>query len=81
MKPFVIICGLVCIQTMIFDMSDMIDFPVVLFRPNFMLLSEEHLMKTHKNQWLLSTLFLPAIPWEPRTKAHPMVQEVQTPSQ
>jgi hypothetical protein len=28
------------------------DFSVVLFRPNFMLASEEHPMKAHKNQWL-----------------------------
>ncbi len=26
------------------------DFSVVLFRPNFMLASEEHSMKVHKNQ-------------------------------
>src|SRR5262245_38999258 len=32
------------------------DFSVVLFRPNFMLVSEECLMKTHKNQWLLNPL-------------------------
>ena len=30
------------------------DFSVVLFRPNFMLASEEHPMKAHKNQWLLA---------------------------
>jgi hypothetical protein len=36
------------------------DFSVVLFRPNFMLASEEHLMKVHKNQLLL-TLCLPLI--------------------
>jgi hypothetical protein len=29
------------------------DFPVVLLRPNFMLVSEEHPIKTHNNQWLL----------------------------
>jgi hypothetical protein len=34
------------------------DFSVVLFRPNFMLTSEEHPMKAHKNQWLLT----PTIP-------------------
>jgi hypothetical protein len=28
------------------------DFSVVLFRPNFMLASEEHPMKVHKNQWV-----------------------------
>src|SRR5437764_15335064 len=35
------------------------DFSVVLFRPNFMLASEEHPMKTHKNQWLLDLLSSP----------------------
>ena len=29
------------------------DFSVVLFRPNFMLASEEDPMKAHKNQWVL----------------------------
>ncbi len=38
------------------------DFSVVLCRPNFMLLSEEHSMKTHKNQWLLALLSSPNIP-------------------
>jgi prepilin-type N-terminal cleavage/methylation domain-containing protein len=38
------------------------DFSVVLFRPHFMLVSEEHHMKTHKNQWLLNLLSLPDIP-------------------
>jgi hypothetical protein len=32
------------------------DFSVVLFRPNFMLASEEHSMKAHKNQCLLNLL-------------------------
>ena len=30
------------------------DFSVVLFRPHFMLTSEEYLMKMHTNQWLVS---------------------------
>jgi hypothetical protein len=30
------------------------DFSVMLFRPTFMLASEEHPMKVHKNQWLLT---------------------------
>src|SRR5262249_24967223 len=38
------------------------DFSVVLFRPNFMLASEEYPMKAHKNQWLLTMLSPPAIP-------------------
>jgi hypothetical protein len=52
-------------------------FSVVLLRPNFMLASEEHLMKMHKNQWLLT---LPSRA-EARTKAHTLVREVQTPLQ
>ena|SRR6516165_7042820 len=39
------------------------DFSVVLFRPNFMLASEEHLMKVHKNQWFLNSLPPPDISW------------------
>jgi hypothetical protein len=38
------------------------DFSVVLFRPNFMLASEEHPMKVHKNQRLLTILSPPDIP-------------------
>ena len=57
------------------------DFSIVLFRPNFMLASEKHPMKTHKNQWLLNLLFPLIPPAEPRTRAHTMVSGVQTPSQ
>jgi hypothetical protein len=39
------------------------DFSVVLFRPHFMLVSEEYLMKSHKNQWLLTLLSLPELPY------------------
>jgi hypothetical protein len=39
------------------------DYPVVLFRPNFMLLSEGYRMKVHKNQWLLNPLSPLDIPW------------------
>jgi|SRR4030095_9526631 hypothetical protein len=38
------------------------DFSVVLFRPHFMLVSEEYPVKAHKNQWLLTMLSPPAIP-------------------
>ena len=38
------------------------DFSVVLFRPNFMLASEENLMKAHKNQWLLTLPSPPDLP-------------------
>ena len=39
------------------------DFSVVLFRSKFMLVSEVYLMKVHKNQWLLTLLSLPEIPY------------------
>ena len=38
------------------------DFSVVLFRPTFMLASEENLMKAHKNQWLLTLPSPPDLP-------------------
>ena len=40
----------------------MTDFSVVLFRPHFMLVSEERPMKAHKNQWLSTMPSPPAIP-------------------
>jgi hypothetical protein len=39
------------------------DFSVVLFRPNFMLLSKSYPMKVHKNQWLLNPLSSLDISW------------------
>jgi hypothetical protein len=57
------------------------DFSVVLFRPNFMLLSEEHPMKSHKNQWLVILLSPPISLVELQIREHPMVSGVQTPSQ
>jgi len=44
-----------------FGLTHYSDFSVVLFRLHFMLVSEEHPMKTHKNQWLLNLLSLPDI--------------------
>src|SRR5262249_44830284 len=38
------------------------DFSVVVFRLHFMLASEDHPMKVHKNQWLLTQLSSPDIP-------------------
>ena len=56
------------------------DFSVVLLRSDCMLAFEEHPVKVHKNQWL-STCHLPLLSLvEPRTKAHTMAPEVQTPS-
>jgi hypothetical protein len=57
------------------------DFSVVLFRSDCILVSEEYLMKAHKNQWLSTQSPCLISLGEPRTKAHPMVPEVQTPSQ
>jgi hypothetical protein len=44
-------------------MGLMTDFSFVLFRPNFMLASEEYPMKAHKNQWFLNPLPPPDILW------------------
>ena len=38
------------------------DFSVVLFRPHFMLASEDYPMKVHKNQWLSAPLSSPDLP-------------------
>jgi hypothetical protein len=57
------------------------DFSVVLFRPNFMRPSEEHPMKTHKNQWLLNVLFPPDIPCGATSQGQTMMSGVQSPSQ
>jgi hypothetical protein len=38
------------------------DFSVVLFRPDYMLASEEYPMKVHKNQWLPTLLSSPDLP-------------------
>jgi hypothetical protein len=57
------------------------DFSVVLFRPNFMLASEGHPMKVHKNQRLLTLLSPLTSLVEPQTRAHTMVSGGQMPSQ
>jgi hypothetical protein len=57
------------------------DFSVVLFRPNFMLVSDGHPMKVHKNQWLSTLLSLLTSLVEPRTRAHTRVSGGQMPSQ
>ena len=57
------------------------DFSVVLFRPHCMLLSEEHPMKSHKKQWLVSLLSPLISLVELRTRGHTMVTGLQTPSQ
>jgi hypothetical protein len=57
------------------------DFSVVVFRLHFMLVSEEHLMKPHKNQGLLNLLSPLISLGEPRTRVHTMVSGVQASSQ
>ena len=57
------------------------DFSVVVFRLHFMLVSEEHLMKSHKNQWLLNLLSPLISLGEPRTRVDTMVSGVPAPSQ
>jgi len=53
----------------------------VLFRPNFMLASEEHPMKAHKKSRVLTMPSPPTSLVGLRTRAHTMVYGVQTPSQ
>jgi hypothetical protein len=43
----------------------------VLFRSNFMLLSEEYLMKANRNQWFLHPLSPPNIPREATNSGTP----------
>jgi hypothetical protein len=57
------------------------DFSVVLFRPNFMLVSEEQPMKVHKNQWLRTCSPHLMSLGEPRTRAHTLGAGVQAPAQ
>jgi hypothetical protein len=57
------------------------DFSVVLFRSNFMLVSEEYPMKTHKNQWLLNVLSPPDTPCGATSQGQTMMSGVQSPSQ
>jgi hypothetical protein len=60
---------------------DITDFSVVLFRPNFMLLSEEHPMKMHNNQWFLTLLSSPDLPCGAMHRGTHHGSGVQTPLQ
>jgi hypothetical protein len=53
---------MICSHQYIVAGAKLTDFSVMLFRPNFMLASEEHPMKAHKNQWFLTMPSPPAIP-------------------
>ncbi len=57
------------------------DFSVMLFRPHFMLASEGHPMKVHKNQWLLTMPSPRAIPCGATNRGQTMAPEAQTPAQ
>src|SRR5712691_1389602 len=57
------------------------DFSVVLFRPDFMLASENHPMKAHKNQQLLAMPCPPDSLVKPGARGQTIVTEVQKPSQ
>jgi hypothetical protein len=47
------------------------DLSVVLLRSDFVLVSEEHPMKMHKNQWLLTPLSPLNIPWGATSQGTP----------
>jgi hypothetical protein len=57
------------------------DFSVVLFRPHFMLVSEEFPMKSHKNQWVWSMPCPPEHLAGAISRVQILVSGVQTPSQ
>jgi len=57
------------------------DFSVVLFRPNFMLASEEHPMKAHKNRWVWIMPQPPERLSGATSRGQTMVSGAQTPSQ
>src|SRR5215217_9685303 len=54
------------------------DFSVVLFRPTFMLTSEEYRMKVHTNQWLLAMPYPRDLPSGATSRGHTMAPEGQT---
>src|SRR5262245_46936777 len=57
------------------------DFSVVLFRSDFVLVSEKNHMKVHKNQWLWDGPYSPGHLSGALSRGHTMVPEGQTPSQ
>src|SRR5215475_9194733 len=56
-------------------------FSVVLFRSDFVLVSEKNHMKVHKNQWLWDGPYSPGHLSGALSRGHTMVPEGQTPSQ
>ena len=57
------------------------DFSVVLFRSDFMLVSEKNHMKVHKNQWLLAMLYPPEHLAGATRRGQTVAPEAQNPSQ
>jgi hypothetical protein len=53
----------------------------VLFRSDFMLLSEENHVKAHKNQWVLAIPYSPECLSGVTNTGQTMAPEAQTPSQ
>jgi hypothetical protein len=59
----------------------MSDFSVVLFRPDFVLVSEKNHMKAHKNQWVWIMTQPPERLSGATRRGQTTAPEVQTPSQ
>ena len=57
------------------------NFPVVLFRSDFMLLSEKNCMKVCENQWVLTIPYPPKYLSRATSRGQTMVPEAQKPSQ
>ena len=57
------------------------DFSVVLFRSDFVLLSEQNYMKVLKNQWLLAVLYSSECLAGAPHRGHTMAPEGQRPAQ
>jgi len=57
------------------------DFSVVLFRSDFVLISEKNYMKAHKNQWVCTIPYPPECLAEATSRGQTMAPEAQKPSQ
>ena len=63
------------------DISQFTDFSVVLFRSDFVLVSEKNRMKAHKNQCAWTMLYSPECLSGATSRGQAMAPEVQTPAQ
>ena len=57
------------------------DFSVMLFRSDFVLISEKNYMKAHKNQWVCTIPYPPECLAEATSRGQTMAPEAQKPSQ